>query len=87
MPLTSDGLRSGELNPVGFEVDCPGECLDEKGFSQTWNDAQQAVADGKKRRQDFLDRYPPPDDGAPRFVAQSTPQFVRHLQYRMAASG
>jgi len=34
--------------------------LDEKRFSQTWNAAQQAVADGEKRRQDFLDRYPLP---------------------------
>jgi len=37
-------------------------------------------ATGEKRRHVVLDRDPLPDDGAPRFVAQSTPQFVWHLQ-------
>jgi len=41
-------------------------------------------AAGEKRRHDVLDQHPLPDDGAPRFVAQSTRNSCGIFNYRVA---
>jgi len=41
-------------------------------------------ATGEKRRHVVLARYPLPDDGAPRFVAQSTRNSCGIFNYRVA---
>jgi hypothetical protein len=77
----------GELNPVEIEGDCPGECLDEKRFSQTWN----AAATGSWPPTRNAGRTSSTGIRCPMTARPGSlsvdPQVVRHLQYRVAGSG